>query len=103
MGIFDEDNDEKKGKGNNTQESFYENLNKVLNKMDKLLELMTTEMKKEIKRRNEFREKIIQQLQNEEMRTAEFNEKMIKEMQEIKTIVEGIQMLLDKEKSSNAH
>ena len=99
MGMFDEDNDEKKGKGN-TQEIFFENLNKVLNKMDKLLELMTTEMEKETKRRNDFREKIIQQLQKEDVRTAEFQNKMIKEMQEI---VAGIQMLLDKEKSSIAH
>ena len=102
MGMFDEDNDEKKGKGN-TQEIFFENLNKVLNKMDKLLALMTTEMEKETKRRNDFREKIIQQLQKEDVRTAEFQNKMIKEMQEIKTIVAGIQMLLDKEKSSIAH
>ena len=102
MGIFDEDNDEKKGKGN-TQEIFFENLNKVLNKMDKLLELMITEMEKETKLRKEVREKINQLLQKEDVRTAEFQNKMIKEMQEIKTIVAGIQMLLDKEKSSIAH
>ena len=102
MGILDEENDQKEVKGN-TQAIFFENLNKVLQKMDKLLELMIAEMEREAKWRNQFREKIIQQLQKEDVRTAEFQNKMIKEMQEIKTIVAGIQMLLDKEKSSIAH
>ena len=101
MGIFDEDNDEKKGKGN-TQEIFFENLNKILNKMDKLLELMITEMEKETKLRKEVREKINQLLQKEDERTDEIKGKMIKEMKEIKTNVAEMQMLMDKEKSSNA-
>ena len=96
MGILDEENDQKEVKGN-TQAIFFENLNKVLQKMDKLLELMIAEMEREAKWRNQFREKIIQELKKEDEKTFEIKEKMIKEMQEIKTIVAEMKIKLNKE------
>ncbi len=96
MGILDEENDQKEVKGN-TQAIFFENLNKVLQKMDKLLELMIAEMEREAKWRNQFGEKIIQELKKEDEKTFVIKEKMIKEMQEIKTIVAEMKIKLNKE------